>query len=204
MGKRKICRIVKYSTLITSVSSFAIGMIPSFIGDVNVPAAVVGTSVCTVAGIASIISNNILYRYNKREELLDKQKESELYKKNMEKDMEKFEMFGMFVLSKMRNYDDEKRSEIINDYDIDMEILEKKMELLKEDDEESIDELYERIDYLSSFIKSEEYIDLKEQFYKVNNNSVVNFKVPNQETKKERNILLFINKKNKTSNDDKE
>ncbi len=204
MNKRKICKIVKYSTLATTFTSITIGMLPSIINEVNVPAAVIGTSIGTAAGVASIISNNKLYRYNKRIELLENKKNSETYKRGLLKDIEKMDAFGMYVINKTSKLDYDTRDEVFNDFDIDMEILEDYLKLLESKDEEDIDDLYERIYYLQSFVKSDVYTELKDKFYKTKTASVIDFKTNNEEKPKGSKLLQLKKNKKKTINDDKE
>lgn len=201
MNKRKFCKIAENGLLITGATSFAIGFVPYVCGEYN------NTSLIACAGIGismaatSLIPHNILYRYNKRDELLESQKNSETYKKSLEKEIDKFESFGMYVINKTNHYPEELRNKIFNDFDIDMEILKHKLELLEEDDEEQIDYLFERINELSSYMKSKEYDDLRNKFYKKTDNKVLEFKSESKEDGSN-NVLKLTRKK--TSNDKKE
>ena len=107
----------------------------------------------------------------------------------------------MYVINKTNHYPEELRNEIFNDFDIDMEILKHKLELLEEDDEEQIDYLFERINELSSYMKSKEYDDLRNKFYKKTDNKVLEFKSESKDDGSN-NVLKLTRKK--TSNDKKE
>lgn len=200
MNKRKFCKIAEKGLLITEATSFAIGFVPYVCGEYN------NTSLITYAGLgismvaSSLIPHNVLYRYHLRDEELESKKNSETYKKSLEKEMDKFETFGMYVINKTYHYPEELRNEIFNDFDIDMEILEHKLELLEEDDEEQIDYLYERIEELSSYMKSEEYDRLRNNYYKSTDNNIIKFRT---QFKKDgsSNVLKLTRK---TSNDKKE
>lgn len=202
MNKRKICRIVETGLQITSATSLAISYIPAMFGDINKTALIVGTGVGVVTLAGSIIPHNILYRLYERDKILTKEKNSETYKKSLLNDMCKFDKFGMYIISKINNYDDKTIQEICNDYDLDMKIYEQKLDLLKQEDEEEIDDTYDYIDYLSSLVRCDEYLELKNSYYKKRESSVIEFKSNKQIKREESKLLKFI--KNKSSNDDKE
>ncbi|MBO5530402.1 MAG: hypothetical protein J5970_03295 [Bacilli bacterium] len=201
MNKRKFCKIAEKGLLITGATSFAIGFVPYVCGEYN------NTSLIAYAGIgvslaaASLIPHDILYKYHLRDEELESKKNSETYKKSLEKEIDKFESFGMYVINKTKHYPEELRNEIFNDFDIDMEILKHKLELLEEDDEEHIDYLFERINELSSYMKSKEYDNLRNKFYKKTDNKVLEFKSESKDDGSN-NVLKLTRKK--TSNDKKE
>lgn len=194
MGKRKICKIVETGLQLTSVTSLAIGCIPSIVfEDYNKTTFIVGAAIGAAAAIGSIVPHNILYRLYKRDEVLNSEKNSETYKRTLEKDIRKMDDFGMFLIYRTMNWKDTDCAEIYSDYDLDMEILEYKQHLLSTDDDELIDFYYDHINDLESQPRSKEYTLFKDQFYKKKDSSIIEFR--REQLPKENKSLKLVNKK---------
>lgn len=204
MGKRKICQIAQNACLLTSATCLAIGTVPSLLGDFNKAEIIIGLGASTAFALTSIFPHNVVYNYELRDKQLEEKKKSDTYKKSLLKEYEKMDVFGYYVIDKTKKYSESIRAEIFNDFDSDMKVIENQIDLLKIDDQEKIDELYDEIDRLNSCNKSYIYLELKDAFYKSKSSSVIEF---NQDRKKESNnkrILKLVNTNRKTGNDDKE
>ena len=145
-----------------------------------------------ITGLAThLIMYNKEYSYNFIDDYIDSLKDNPFYKSGLLTELDKLDMFEIYLCDPSHRYSEIEQTELFNDLYYDEVLVEKKLEILDKEDE-SIYDLYCYIEHLEVMEHSKKYLELKKKFLNLNNN-ISNYPI----NKKEKNkILKFKNRSN--------
>lgn len=133
-----------------------------------------------VGGIAThLVMNYKAVEIDSKFEYIDSLKNNKFYKEGLYREKEKLEMLEDYLDYVIDSYSTEDQKTIKENLRYEQVVVDKKIELIEENDKEELNDLLDYINSLNGYELSEVYLELKDKFFNTNrhsNNKVLKFK----------------------------
>ena len=151
--------------------------------------------------VGTILSQYMMNKADEYEEELPERKvpKSELLYNGLIKEQRDLNLFEIYLNDVLYKEDVKTREDVLDSLYYDQILVEKKLEVYDIDEsdidyDEEIDRICGTIDYLESYEKCDKYIELKNKYFKLNRNQVIEFQPEKVKKPKELSKTITLKK----------